>query len=71
MALINCRNCGKPISDRAKFCPHCGAAICAKPECQEQQEVQEQQEETYVPHYDESDYEGNIKWKKWIAAIVG
>ena len=24
MALINCPNCGKPVSDRAPFCPHCG-----------------------------------------------
>lgn len=25
MALINCRNCGKRISDKAERCPHCGA----------------------------------------------
>ena len=24
MALINCPECGKQISDKAKFCPHCG-----------------------------------------------
>lgn len=24
MALIYCRECGKQISDKAKFCPHCG-----------------------------------------------
>lgn len=25
MALINCYECGKEISDRAFTCPHCGA----------------------------------------------
>jgi hypothetical protein len=25
MAMIHCRDCGKKISDRADFCPHCGA----------------------------------------------
>lgn len=25
MALIKCTNCGRPISDKAKTCPHCGA----------------------------------------------
>lgn len=25
MALINCKECGKEISDQAKACPHCGA----------------------------------------------
>lgn len=24
MALINCSECGKEISDKAAFCPHCG-----------------------------------------------
>lgn len=27
MALINCSECGKEISDKAKNCPHCGAPI--------------------------------------------
>lgn len=27
MALINCTNCGKTISDKAVKCPHCGMAI--------------------------------------------
>ena len=27
MALINCYECNKEISDRAKSCPHCGAPI--------------------------------------------
>lgn len=26
MALINCRECGKEISDSAKQCPHCGCS---------------------------------------------
>lgn len=29
MALINCRNCGKTISDKAKACPKCGTPISA------------------------------------------
>ena len=24
MALIKCPECGKEISDKAEFCPHCG-----------------------------------------------
>lgn len=24
MALVSCANCGQPVSDRAKVCPHCG-----------------------------------------------
>lgn len=27
MALINCSKCGKPVSDRAVKCPHCGAKV--------------------------------------------
>lgn len=27
MALITCKSCGRPVSDRAKFCLHCGSAI--------------------------------------------
>lgn len=29
MALINCRNCGKQVSDRAERCPHCRAELHA------------------------------------------
>jgi len=25
MALVECKECGKDISDSSKFCPHCGA----------------------------------------------
>jgi hypothetical protein len=25
MALVNCRECGKEVSNQAKVCPHCGA----------------------------------------------
>lgn len=25
MALINCQECGREVSDQAKTCPHCGA----------------------------------------------
>ena len=27
MALIYCNQCGKQVSDRAQFCPHCGALV--------------------------------------------
>ena len=30
MALINCKECGKEISDMAKACPHCGYPIKKK-----------------------------------------
>ena len=29
MAMINCPECGKPISDKAQSCPHCGYPIAA------------------------------------------
>ena len=28
MALINCSECGKEVSDKAKSCPNCGSPIC-------------------------------------------
>lgn len=30
MALINCEECGKEISDKAISCPHCGAPLIDK-----------------------------------------
>jgi len=27
MALINCTECGKLVSDKASFCPHCGCPV--------------------------------------------
>jgi hypothetical protein len=27
MALINCRECGREVSDQAPACPHCGCPI--------------------------------------------
>lgn len=33
MALINCAECGRQISDKAKNCPGCGAPIMAKKFC--------------------------------------
>jgi len=30
MALINCSECGKQVSDRAAACPHCGAPVAGK-----------------------------------------
>ena len=30
MALINCIECGKEISDKAKACPHCGMPLKKK-----------------------------------------
>ena len=32
MALINCPNCGKQISEKAEVCPGCGYAIKKKEE---------------------------------------
>ena len=31
MALINCPECGRQVSDKAAVCPHCGVTIAAKP----------------------------------------
>lgn len=33
MALIKCPECGKEISDKAEFCPHCGIKFKKKMEC--------------------------------------
>ncbi|RJX18994.1 MAG: zinc-ribbon domain-containing protein [Desulforudis sp.] len=30
MALINCKECGRQISNKAEVCPHCGAPSTAK-----------------------------------------
>ena len=32
MALINCPECGREISDRADFCPNCGCPLIKEPE---------------------------------------
>lgn len=31
MALVKCRECSKPISSDARFCPHCGAKPSYRP----------------------------------------
>lgn len=31
MAMINCPECGKDISDKASSCPHCGNPLTQKP----------------------------------------
>ncbi|MFC3217278.1 zinc-ribbon domain-containing protein [Comamonas sp. JC664] len=31
LALINCNECGKQISDQASSCPHCGAPVAGNP----------------------------------------
>jgi len=31
MGMVNCRECGKEVSDQAKSCPHCGIAKPAPP----------------------------------------
>lgn len=30
MALINCPECGKEISNKAAFCPHCGYPLLSE-----------------------------------------
>ena len=36
MALINCPECKKDISDKAASCPHCGCPVNPQPICQEE-----------------------------------
>jgi hypothetical protein len=31
MALVNCPECAREVSDKAKACPHCGAPVSAAP----------------------------------------
>ncbi|MFA6143652.1 MAG: zinc-ribbon domain-containing protein [Sulfurimonas sp.] len=51
MALINCTECGKEISDKASTCPHCGAPVglilSAKKafEKKQQEEIEEREKE--------------------------
>ncbi len=40
MALIECLECGKEISDKAESCPNCGAPTTAGYQAQAQAEVQ-------------------------------
>ena len=35
MALIECTECGKMISDKASACPHCGCPVEKKVTCEE------------------------------------
>jgi DNA-directed RNA polymerase beta' subunit len=50
MALINCLECRKEISDKASACPHCGAPVDnqiierKKLEQKQQAEIEEQEE---------------------------
>ncbi len=45
MALINCEECGKEISDKARVCPHCGAPVDYQAFEQKRQEKLEEQKE--------------------------
>lgn len=36
MALIECKVCGKSMSDKAQACPHCGTSMDAVPKCCEE-----------------------------------
>ena len=40
MALINCVDCGKAVSDKAKICPNCGCPIECSLEALQQAENQ-------------------------------
>lgn len=35
MTLIKCNECGKELSNMAKFCPNCGSAVVKKNKCRE------------------------------------
>ena len=40
VALIQCPECGKDISDKAETCPHCGCPMKAKPDIVNGRQVQ-------------------------------
>ncbi|PHM16443.1 MAG: hypothetical protein CJD30_11535 [Sulfuricurvum sp. PD_MW2] len=44
MALINCEECGKEISDKASICPHCGAPVEHEIIAKKQEELKHQKE---------------------------
>ena len=47
MALIRCKVCGKQISDRARFCPHCG--VRGKVTLRKKMSVDEESAQTVSP----------------------
>lgn len=47
MALINCPNCGKEISDRGKICPHCKQWLDTEFLAQKKQELITEGERQY------------------------
>ena len=49
MALINCKNCGKMISDKAKACPHCGTPVDFKQSVNDQSALNQNQEAEVPP----------------------
>ena len=48
MALINCKECGKELSDTAEFCPHCGYKYNHESENQVELTQQQQPEQTNI-----------------------
>lgn len=58
MALINCIECGKQISDRAITCPHCGAPVDHK--ILEQKKLEQKREEE-ITEQDEREERERIK----------
>lgn len=49
MALIRCKFCGKPVSDRAAACPHCGHGLKEGAIPESQNDPQPQEQEVYKP----------------------
>lgn len=64
MALKNCPQCGKPISDKAPQCPHCGNALHT-----ENQNTNSSMKETTVAYNNPKNNNGK-GGKMWILAVV-
>ena len=77
MALINCKNCGKMISDKAKACPHCGTTVDFEQSVNDQlalnqnQEMEPNRVVTFEPieYYEEPERKSHAGLI--IAAILG
>ena len=75
MALINCKECGKEVSDSAEFCPHCGFK-CNHEENQsvgntenQQQNIVEQQVQTEIQETIQTQVNGQIQSETQVQNI--
>ena len=73
MALIECPECGKMISDKAKSCPNCGYPIYFPVGGEIEEEIfdeEETEEENIDRHSDSQEIEDNTENRKMTAISI-